>query len=205
MQVMKYVASQKKPEVLLGNLLPEEHLKVKSKGVIKKIIDVVSSEVWPSSETIGSFQTASLRLYKEPSCPECLFWWVVPRYVESLAISQVETKQHFHMTEAPVSRGDDRTSSCRHSTIEIHSNTGEQGCSVDLQFFRFWRIQTLNTLHLKTLKHLFRPASAERTSWRSDGDDNENQDDWSLIDSVIIFYFNINEMVWMMLTSVIIL
>lgn len=40
MQVMKYVASQKKPEVLLGKLLPEKHLKVKSKEVIKKIIEL---------------------------------------------------------------------------------------------------------------------------------------------------------------------
>lgn len=183
---------------------PVQHaLQVKEKHLFSDS-DVVLSEVWPSSETTGSFQTASLCLYKEPSGPECLFWWVVHRYVESLTLSQVETKQHFHMTEAPVSRGDDRTS-CRHSTSEFHSNTGEQRCSVDLQFFWFWRIQTLNKLHLKTLKHLFQPASAERTSWRSDGDDNENRDDWSLIDSVIISYFNINEMVWMMLTSVIIL
>lgn len=122
---------------------PVQHaLQVKEKHLFSDS-DIVLSEVWPSSETTGSFQTASLCLYKEPSCAECLFWWVVPRYVESLTLSQVETKQHFHMTEAPVSRGDDRTS-CRHSTSEFHSNTGEQLCSVDLQFFWFWRIQTLN-------------------------------------------------------------
>lgn len=40
MQVMKYVASQKKPEVLLGKLLPEKHLKVKSKEVIKKSLSL---------------------------------------------------------------------------------------------------------------------------------------------------------------------
>lgn len=119
----------------------------------------------------------------------------------------LETKQHFHMTETPESSGDCRTW-CRHRTSQVHSNTGEQWCSVDLRFWRFWRFwrfHTLNKLHLKTLKHLFWPASAERTSWRSDGDDNENQDDWSLIDSVINSYFNINEVEWMMLACVIIL